>query len=894
MAEGKTACPVDGRIISLSSMDTTGTQHKVKENQYEVLEFFDVLEVKAVTGSPPLQEAYRQSRTNAANGISGTAYRQTILAFTDVVKKPCSHGFTRREIDAFWANTKFPLLFTTLVNVESKDKLNEMEARVRELYPKGRYLVYYTLDYCEAVIFLKAKTFHYCAELMFKLDYGGSKNSDTNAALLVDSITLCSYVNGFDFAKDTSYYREKFGVYLRFGVADAEKMETFCTEVKQMTQEYCGEKVSISKNWILGRYDLGVFCPKANLRWLRKVKELANSDGENTAPWHTVQSLSILVNPSKEQFHGRVNVRNETIQGLAQKMNCARKEFLAAYEKACAKHEIPKDDVWIRWVHEASEQMVAFARSNMTTDLGICLVPQFLDFFTYEKAFWEEDQITPEEWDEAEEGFSLLFNNISVLVDSMNHSSRQFILTPSFRTVAFDMPPKIMAYYIAMTHRLIDALQDQGVKCGVTISPKFTRNLVVRSLVPFNPNKKDQFITIGIGEESLYRLQCTTGVLAHEISHFVGDRFRLRPLRRECLQKSVMENLLVDLAERLQGSITKYYSDMSDQLQIDKLPCKMPYRYEFYLSAKLREQEAKKLLKILDEYEEKSDKEKKQSGEYAREVKGWLAKLPYKLYNNPALYAELFNFLWKLLILDPDKGTTPLGQNAAVLEDCYNGVTITKKSKTPALHDCCRTLETFSKQHVQEVFDHMMSEYANSLGDTNRYKNRVKQSCDMFREAYADLQAILLLELTWEEYCALFRGRDGTIQATVRPRLLVMALVHFSEDLKNRKTTSPILKEQNLPCKKIWANGDRTKQDAILAEAGFEPPLIHSLCDYLAQCKEAILEHFDDAEYCDKVKLVRDMYKKGLSDNNGVFDMLTDIMEFITNYWLEVANPPQK
>lgn len=93
-----------------------------------------------------------------------------------------------------------------------------------------------------------------------------------------------------------------------------------------------------------------------------------------------------------------------------------------------------------------------------------------------------------------------LFQDVSILMDSMNRSSRQFIQTPPFRTTAFSMPPKLMAYYTAVAHQILDALQDDTNNFyGFMIAPSFVKELEVISLAEQRLTEGNQLLSISIG-----------------------------------------------------------------------------------------------------------------------------------------------------------------------------------------------------------------------------------------------------------------------------------------------------------------------------------------------------------------------------------------------------------
>ena len=148
----------------------------------------------------------------------------------------------------------------------------------------------------------------------------------------------------------------------------------------------------------------------------------------------------------------------------------------------------------------------------------------------------------------------------------MNHSSRQFIQTPPFRTMAFSIPPKLMAYYTAVGHQILLALQDDPDNhYGFMIAPSFVRNLEVVSIAVKELTDKDQMLSIAVSEPALYSLQQTTFYLVHEFSHYLGQKNRMRDERKDYLLKACIHNFLWYALGDFLEALT---SEMDGMLQI--------------------------------------------------------------------------------------------------------------------------------------------------------------------------------------------------------------------------------------------------------------------------------------------------------------------------------------
>lgn len=64
-----------------------------------------------------------------------------------------------------------------------------------------------------------------------------------------------------------------------------------------------------------------------------------------------------------------------------------------------------------------------------------------------------------------------------------------------------------------------------------------------------------QFLSISVGEKSLYTLHHTTMALAHEFSHFVDQESRLRTVRKEHLVVCCLQTFLEDMLKRFSARL---------------------------------------------------------------------------------------------------------------------------------------------------------------------------------------------------------------------------------------------------------------------------------------------------------------------------------------------------
>lgn len=829
---------VDARVINLYQGNVNGSRLFADEAQYNVFAHYEVIEVYQAnqlnvdyTDKSPLLRAYATSSSERHRSS-----QQTLLAFADVIEEITEGevGYSQEQIDEFWNNNTEPILFLSMISLGESHKYTSVLKKIDEIYADVQHLAYITFDYCNILIFSRDRSFQRSVKNILTLDFA-------SGCQIVDSITLYSFAKEFSKFLDP-VEPEIFGAYLRFGVKDLDAMENFYSKLEADTTGVIPEK-----NWIIGRHDVGILCRNANLNWLATaLKAMEN------AQWYSSFTLSVMINSGNISVKGRLPDA-VTTSSLSNEMNKRFQEFQQAYRERCQAVGVYEDIVWMRWLKETSELAVDLLENKMTCDLGVSLVPQFLDFLEYAKKLWSDGRLVQgKKWKEAQECFAVLLSNISILIDSMNHHSRQFITSPPFHTVAFSMPPKLMAYYTMVLHQMISILQDQEreKQYWITLTPQFAQTLNVRTLTEKCHELLDgsQYFSIGISEGSMFRLQHTTAVLAHEISHFVGWKGRSRCNRKQAILYTELYNIVLDITQHFSNALKGYYmiSAKTTDFNEDVLP-------------PLVERLQNKLINLDPEYE-------KSKNCFLSELKAYLQHLPFHLFNSRPLCDELFECSWELLI-ERNGCILQLGKCIQEKECHRTGIPI-------ALGKDALTL---SKQNLYRIFRNLLQSYCESYNVVqDEQEQRWENLCNAFSEVYADLQTILLLELDFGSYIRLFTIRHSEkIPQIEQSRIL--ALMATLKGCKGWKETdfAKIKEMHNL----IHEYDSHNVQS--LVEKNIDFVAVEQLQNYLTRCTEVLNSKLSAKD--DGLHNLRALYSS-LSNEHPVAELVDTLSEEIWKY----------
>lgn len=866
----------EARVVSLYSR---GIQDKIpvrlnRRSDFYSFCYYDIIQVEAVKigSGPVLKSAYEcaHAKADKANKEWHPAgLRQFLVAVTDVAAEAGQSGYTRKEIDEFWSRTDQPLLFVSMINIKNIGDIDEVLANIKRRFPAGRHLAYLTFDHCDIILFFRGSRFQEYTNFIFQLCY-----ADTQ--VLEDTITL------YGFSSNKSQYSgctspETFTALIRVGMRDFPSAQKFFQAV-----DHLGKPVE--RSWLLGRNDASILCRSATLSWLRDVRELLIHNKTGTdAHWYTTYDLIVFSPDGSEadEFQEKTSPPlTDKHVNLQERMEKQYTQFYNAYMTKYRDLEsrgivMTPNEVWLRWLKESCDLVVSLLDSRLSLDLGTCLVPQFQDLLTYTvKLFCSENMVKRDHIEIIHEKFGTFFSNIAILIDSLNQTNRQFVQVPAFHLPSFEIPPQIMAYYTVLAHRLLEVCKDDKYFYGLTIAPKLVSTLSVYSLALRDVLKNDQWICMNMDEMSSYTLRLTTETIAHEISHFVGKKNRNREERKkyviQCAFQELFGNALLSLARRV------------DELCIvpgtDALPpTKLTFSWR-ELSGAAEAFWSSALTTYPREYAP-------DSANYSDELEGRIWAMPDDILSAPELYTQTFDSAWDILCRYKD-------EPGSVVERILTFIRWELGIKMP-VSEIQAELEMSVKDEARRLFLQVMQEYRESF---SQYRQGNSPQCHlalcqifdslrtMFRETFADLQAILLLEMTWADYSMLLkRDKQRRLVDDCPPRMLAVTKVLIAKNVWLDGFTYD--GKDFLDVQEALGLSPET-DSASLGALGFNSTVIFYLTRYLEVCASNIIDGFAMPQYKHLVKKLRKMHEN-LLDSTPMLKLQKELLEFIDSYQQE-------
>lgn len=864
----------DVRIVSLYSRSI---QESIPRNIKDPRSFYsfcyyDAIQVSPVSigAGPLLKAAYAQARKKDLSPSSkGCAFRQSLVAATDIVPSEMGGsgcGYTVDEIESFWKNTrKYPLFFVSMINLHSSNDLSTVWKDIRTRFKSKDHLVYTTFDHCDLILFSYGDTFQKYTDKIFSLYYGSEKGLD-------DVITLYS----FSAKGDLKSSSEEFRALIRIGVRDYPTAIKFRNRVLLAPDQ----PAPIQINWLLGRNDISILHEKATLQWLAFLRDaLIEIEKDQGVRWYTTYDLTVfsIDNTDQDSSIWRSGGSDRDFSALREGMQARFKEFRREYLKTfrdlerTAGLQLTPNNVWLRWLEESCALAAELMESRLSSDLATCLVPQFIDLLHYSTKLFSSKKISKRnDIDKINKSFIRFFSNMAILVDSMNQTNRQFVQVPAFHLPSFEIPPQILAYYTVLVQKLREVLQDDSdIIYSMTISPKLVNTLSVSSLALQDVLPYHQWISMSMDEDSFYTLQLTTETIAHEVSHYIGQHSRRRSKRKECVMKCAFQilfmHLLWALCEEV-GVICGHLTDGGEAKEV-QLP-----QVDFNTAVQIAERLWKKtvtLCGISYDVEHMT---------YSRELTDLLEGLPQEIGDYPPLVESFFQEIWGLAKSDPDSFKDMMGNLQMIV--CI------KTGMRPEYRTEDKNFDSLMKAELNKMFETVLSDFQtlfeNSPEDLAESESipcqQIGKLSYMFRETFADLQAIMLLKMTWEDYCNLLLREYGKKLTEDCPlRMLAVSKVLAARD-QNFLPDHTTAEFQDV----LDSIGLSIEDEAdTLVELGFEVTYLYYLTDYLTNCADEIAKSFRD-----KKELVEELQAlhRNLSDCVSLYDLQMEIQPFIEDY----------
>lgn len=504
----------DIRIVELKNWGWPMQVQGNGQDSFAAFAYFNEIRVHPVEQQEqgaPLQNAYAQMqeifRRGYQVGQKPCIAHQTIMAFTDIAAHPTDFTYTPDEVEQFWAASDEVYFFVSMINVSPGAKLKTEVGRIRRLLRRHRGLLYLTYEYNELLLFVKDSSLQEYAKLMMEICF------DRRNEGILDSITVCTFT-GTREPED-----ENVIVSVHLGATNY-----------QQARQYLQDSGISGRNlrWLLGRNDIGFTLRRDGLRWIYSLYQDCLKRSE-LLQWLSTANFSILI----PKTYARLNYQPRSLTPLNLDLSGQIDRLCVQYERKCGYLNIKPDEVFMRMLREVGALVRSSWENRLAGDLAIYMLPELEDFLAYMEILLSSEDLSEKHAEKLRSCLSVFYLNILSLVSSTVHSNHEFVQIPHCAPPRFEMPSKVMAYYSLIVRKIIRAFQDEENLYGVILAPNLVDELEVKSLAIDEIGRRDQLLSVNIGEALLYNLHSTVATLGHEMAHFVGENTRCRKLRRK-------------------------------------------------------------------------------------------------------------------------------------------------------------------------------------------------------------------------------------------------------------------------------------------------------------------------------------------------------------------------
>lgn len=502
--------------------------------------------------------------------------KQNIFAFTNQSNNErfdeTGFAFSSRKLDEFWQGEKDITHYYSLLHINFKKEKDILKLiyELNNIFNKDldeyRAVFYFSFDYSDIIICAKNMSVSEYTQIIFNANYFsfGNKEKKSLSSLIKDSFSLLtinkniiqeaflaieeSVQNGIKYNslknsidkiiyKNSNPENDKLTISYNIGVQDYKYYVSFLGELNDI-------KLPFKEFRLLGRHDTAIYNDEdTNLSWLIIVLYFVDKYSVSNES-NDVKADQVLFNC--ESFIRIVDTNNVNYAYCAERSSHSSMRYIKAQKCLDSRirviEKLANDknfdaSIHIDALNSFSNSIVNTLKNGFAEDFVICIYEPFVSFLDYVAKIIGEDKYKDE--DQFDNLFNSFFEIVSSLVNSAMHSDRQFIQTPSFSPVFFDVPPKLMAFYTSITNDIVKLYKDRSTtnKFSFVFKPNFSHNISVsyysyRLLPPV-----DRLLSVSINEKLLYKPYHVLMVLCHEIAHYVGKMQRAREERKEYLLK---------------------------------------------------------------------------------------------------------------------------------------------------------------------------------------------------------------------------------------------------------------------------------------------------------------------------------------------------------------------
>lgn len=565
---------IDCRILTLEKWNIPKTSTIIRhfdewndENsnntkKYMLFNYFDFVNVSPCN----FDQVYEAINIIKKNASDDTHIQQNLVIFTEDNSERVEAFWNKKSYDnsisSYFTMVKFN--YPEITNVIFKDCYNKIAQNIERIfYDNGikdsDYLLYFTLDFSDMVIVAHDISIEVYQSILWQINFilnNDQCNDEAKYKPIKDSMTLYGIVSDIYMQIQESdlscckVHKEKFSLSIKISVQNQDLLLKFLKKVYPLLP------TPPVKKGVFGRYDVEFLIDESdlyNVVLIQKEIDLlideVNNKNEvfNTVKIDVLPCFNIIPNSTP-------SIINNSTSGFYDLAKDTLIKLHKEYERGMRDNSI--EDFFS--LYDINRAVIEILKNGFSEDYALCIILPLIRFMQY-------NIDRPPKDGERKSFYDLhkaFFENIILLAHCTMHNERKFIQAPAFNAVVTDVPPKLLAFYNAVSWLLTDILTDNtetGQDFTFMFAPDFRRQIHVTPISHGN-DKDDRIFTIYINEEMLYNPHRVVTILSHETAHYVGDKIRNREIRAKKIFESI---IYVLMNSKMKGSFLSLLSHIS-------------------------------------------------------------------------------------------------------------------------------------------------------------------------------------------------------------------------------------------------------------------------------------------------------------------------------------------
>ena len=415
--------------------------------------------------------------------------------------------------------------FLQLTNsiVPNIDTLQEKIKPIIERYASNAsWALYYSLDFCDLVLFTKNVTYDQCNRIMWDIAVVREAELD----ILRDSFTICGFRKEFlktAFQKldqgQCLQWKEQAFLSIQLSIQSYKVWESFENILKT-------QNIFYKTTYTFGRYDIRLVTENLSgdqiLRFLYWLDKMAENSKDNV-------------------FGGyKISIETSSEHAISQEPKDPKQDRELEVEASQAMDLLCSQcgEAWpdsADYVDETQRSLKALLKNGFSEEFVISVLSTFLAFLEITialEAYRKEKRLESDEKHRLKESQEKMtrhyFNALNILAFCTMHGERQFIQAPAFNAMYFDVPPKLLAFYSAVAREILEVLiSETDAEYYFLFVPNYQKDINVRPLeLEMRQNLPYHLAVAHLHESYFYNPILTIKLFCHEAAHYLSDRKR--------------------------------------------------------------------------------------------------------------------------------------------------------------------------------------------------------------------------------------------------------------------------------------------------------------------------------------------------------------------------------